>query len=745
MDNIYLVIVIVLIALAVSDLIVGVSNDAVNFLNSSIGSKAAPKNVIMIIAALGILVGATFSSGMMEVARKGIFHPDHFVFSEIMIIFLAVMLTDVILLDVFNTLRLPTSTTVSIVFELLGAAVAVSIIKISSSEENMSDLREYINTAKALAIITGILLSVIIAFSIGALVQYLARIVFSFNLTKSLKYFGSVWGGISISAITFFILIKGAKGSSFISNESLEFIKENTSIILILSFIGWTLIFQILMWIWKINVLKSIVLVGTFALAMAFAGNDLVNFIGVPLAGFESFKSFIADPLNDPNLFSMASLSEKVQTPTIYLLIAGLIMVLTLWFSKKARAVTKTELDLSRQEEGEERFESNAFSRSIVRQTRMINHAISSFVPEKLRKKIDRRFYKPVNSTNSADTPSFDLLRASVNLVVASTLIAFGTSLKLPLSTTYVTFMVAMGSSLSDRAWGRESAVYRISGVLTVLAGWFFTAFCAFTVAFLIALIISWGGAIAILILVVLAFIILYRTHHFFKKKQKLIESETESTKKHHINIVETCTINVTGTLNSVRDIYNITLNGLLSENRKVLKHSYKDVIALNIKTKMFKDKIYPTILRLQKSSVETGHYHVQVLGYLRETAHCLTFISRPSYDYVDNNHPSFIEVQNDEVLTINNKVTELMNYIITIIEKNDFKNIELAIKKQAILINKITEYQKNQIKRIKKEEVGTRNSILFNGLLHETKSMILHATNLLKAQRDFVIYHHKK
>jgi len=743
-DNIYIIIVIVLFALAISDLIVGVSNDAVNFLSSSIGSQAAPRRIIMIIAALGILVGATFSSGMMEVARKGIFHPDQFYFSDIMIIFLAVMLTDVILLDVFNTLRLPTSTTVSIVFELLGAAVAVSIIKITSSEENFSDLREYINTAKALAIITGILLSVIVAFSIGALVQYLARIVFTFNLEKTHKYFGALWGGVSISAITYFMLIKGAKGSSFITEDTLAYIKDNTFLILLLSFAGWTIIFQLLMLLKRINVLKTIVLVGTFALAMAFAGNDLVNFIGVPLAGLESFKAFVADPLNDPNLFSMAALSEKVQTPTLYLLIAGLIMVLTLWFSKKARSVTKTTLDLSRQEEGEERFESNVFSRAIVRQTRIISQFISSATPGRISKGIEKRFLNPTNNSNNPNAPSFDLLRASVNLVVASILIAIGTSLKLPLSTTYVTFMVVMGTSLSDRAWGRESAVYRISGVLTVLAGWFFTAFCAFTVAFIIAMIAMWGGTIAIIIMLIIAIIILYKTQHLFKKKQKQIDTDSEEVISEPIGMVESCTNNVTSTLSSVKNIFNNTITGLLKEDRKSLRQSFKDVIVLNNNTKKFKDKIYPTILKLQLSSVETGHYYVQVLDYLRETAHCLTFISRPSFDYVDNNHPSFIEIQDKEITMILEKVTDLIDYIIEIIESNDFTNIDQAIIKQSGLNDEITECRKNQVQRIKDEEVGTRNTMLYNGVLHETKSMMLHAVNLLKAQRDFVIYHRK-
>lgn len=743
MDNVYLFIVIILFALAISDLIVGVSNDAVNFLSSSIGSKAAPRNVIMIIAALGIIIGATFSNGMMEVARKGIFHPDHFYFSEIMILFLAVMLTDVILLDVFNSLRLPTSTTVSIVFELLGAAVAISIIKISSSGESFSEMSEYINTAKALAIIIGILLSVIIAFTIGAIVQYFARIVFTFNLNKTYKYFGSIWGGMAISVITYFILIKGAKGSSFITSETLTFIETNTLIIIGLSFIGWTGILQLVMWFTKVNVLKVIVLIGTFALAMAFAGNDLVNFIGVPLAGFEAFKSFIADPSSDPNLYSMAILSAKVKTPTIYLLIAGLIMVLTLWFSKKARSVTKTTLDLSRQDEGEERFESNLFSRSIVRQTRLLNNFFKRITPENFRNKLEKRFdsNEKINKSKFVDAPSFDLLRASVNLVVASILIAFGTSLKLPLSTTYVTFMVAMGTSLSDRAWGRESAVYRISGVITIVTGWFFTAFCAFTMAFIIALIIKWGGIISIVMLVLLAIILVYRTHVVFSKKEKIRKSEMDQDETRTKSIAEICTQNISDTLKSVKYLYSQIIDGVLSENRKQLKQSNKEVIELNNKTKAYKDKIYSTIHKLQKSSVETSHYYVQVLDYLRETAHCLSFISRPSFEYVDNNHPSFIEVQNKEIINIANEINDFINYIITIIDKRDFEKIDKALKRQTLLLEIIDNSSKNQIIRIKNEEVGTRNSMLFNGILHETKSLILYSINLLKAQRDFVIY----
>jgi phosphate/sulfate permease len=523
MGNIYLIIVIILFALAISDLIVGVSNDAVNFLNSAIGSKAAPFKIIMVIAALGILVGATFSSGMMEVARKGIFHPEQFYFSEIMIIFLAVMITDVILLDFYNTFGLPTSTTVSIVFELLGAAVAISIIKINNSPEGYANMGNYINSGRALLIISGILLSVFIAFSVGTIVQYLTRLIFSFNYKNSLKYFGSIWGGFAVTAITYFILIKGAKGSSFMTEAHIEWIRKNTLLILLTSFAGWTIIMQLLIWIFRLNILKLIVLIGTFALAMAFAGNDLVNFIGVPLAGFESFKSFSAQDTLGPDSFFMDVLKGEVSTPTMFLLIAGLIMVITLWISKKAKSVVKTELRLSDQDRVNERFGSSLLARTLVRQSLQIGNFIQAIIPGPVTKAMNNRFNDKYfrKAVKKDKAIAFDLLRASVNLVVASILIAFATSQKLPLSTTYVTFMVAMGTSLADGAWDRESAVYRITGVVTVIGGWFFTALSAFTAAFIAALLIHLANIYAIVILLAITIFFIYKTHVFHSRRAK--------------------------------------------------------------------------------------------------------------------------------------------------------------------------------------------------------------------------------
>ncbi|MBC8487521.1 MAG: inorganic phosphate transporter [Bacteroidetes bacterium] len=745
METIYLILVIVLFALAISDLIVGVSNDAVNFLNSAIGSKVAPLKVIMIIAALGIIIGATFSSGMMEVARKGIFHPQYFYFSEIIIIFLAVMITDVILLDTFNTFGMPTSTTVSIVFELLGAAVAISIIK-RYTDPNAMEFSEYINSAKALAIISGILLSVVIAFTVGVIVQFFARLLFSFNYKRNLKYFGAIWGGIAITAITYFILIKGAKGAAFMSDETKDFIKQNSFMIITSSFIFWTIILQLFSWLTKINILKFIVLVGTFALAMAFAGNDLVNFIGVPLAGFESFKSFIANPGMEPDTFLMTDLTGKVKTPTFFLLIAGIIMVVTLWTSKKARSVTKTEINLARQDVGYERFGSSLFARSLVRSTNNMSKNFKSIIPGSLLNKIEKRFdqkqYLEQQNALGKKAPYFDSIRASVNLVVASILIAFATSLKLPLSTTYVTFMVAMGTSLSDRAWGRESAVYRVTGVFSVIGGWFFTAFSAFTVAFIIAMIISWGGFISVIILVALAVFFVYRTHIIHRRRAKSDDvKETAEEVMTGSKIANKCSVNVTHILNKVSEIYDSTLEGLTKEDFKLLKKTYKEVEKVNKKTKDLKDNISKTITKLEENSIETGHYYVQVLDYLREIAHSITFIIKPSYDHVDNNHKALLPVQIEELTELTGLVKDFVKDMNKIIQSQDYSSLDKAVEKQQTILKFIDSSRKKQVKRIKANEVGTRNSMLFLSILAESKSLLLQLINLLKSYRDFTDY----
>ncbi len=745
METLYLVLVGVLFLLAISDLVVGVSNDAVNFLNSAIGARIASFKVIMIIAAVGVFVGASFSGGMMEVARKGIFNPQYFTFQNIMLVFLAVMLTDVILLDIFNTFGLPTSTTVSIVFELLGAAIGVALIKsINNPEMNLS---EYINSAKALAIISGILLSVVISFTVGMIVQYITRILFSFNLKKRLKYFGAIWGGIAITAITYFLIIKGAKGAAFMSEDVQNWISNNSNLIIIYSLVGWTLIIQLLYALFKFNILKVTVLAGTFALAMAFAGNDLVNFIGVPLAGLESFKIFSEAGGNEGML--MTALAGEVKTEAYLLILAGLIMVVTLWKSKKAKRVVKTSLDLGRQSEGEERFGSSFFARSIVRGSLAFSNSVNRVVPAKVRNFIDRQFdtayYEEEQKKMGKEASSFDALRASVNLVVASVLIAFATSLKLPLSTTYVTFMVAMGTSLADRAWGRESAVYRITGVISVIGGWFFTAFSAATVAFIVVNIMMFGGVYAIFALVLVAAFMIYRTHVLSRKQdeeqQKTGELDIEEVdgEIYSEKVLEKCRTSVSSVLTEISRLYGDTLNYFESEERKNLKEVTKEVASINKRTKKLKSNIYNTVRKLQEDSIDSGLFYVQVVDYLRETAHSLSYISNPVYEHLDNNHKVFTEEQFGDITTLDSKIHTLINQAVYMIDNSDFSELPQLIEEQGRLIDMIKGLRKKQLKRIKKEKAGTKISMLYLSILHETQNMLLHLVNLLKAQRDFV------
>lgn len=741
MEKIYLIIIIILFILAISDLIVGVANDAVNFLNSAIGSKAAPLGWILFVAALGIVIGATFSSGMMEVARKSIFYPGSFTFGNIMVIFLAVMMTDVILLDLFNTFGLPTSTTVSIVFELLGAAVGMAILRISQSEtETIANMAGYINSAKALAIISGILVSVVIAFSVGALVQYLSRIIFSFNYEKPLKYFGSLWGGLAIAAITYFILIKGAKGASFMHEDTVAWIKSHTMVILGFSLLGWTIIMQLLIWIFRLNILRLVVLVGTFALAMAFAGNDLVNFIGVPLAGFESFNIFNNAGGINPNSFMMSSLAGKIKTPTVYLLIAGLIMVITLWLSRKAKSVVKTTLNLSNQDETTERFESSVLARALVRQSIGINKTLRKILPNNFINAIDKRFdatyFQKV--TKKQKGINFDLIRASVNLIVASILIALGTSLKLPLSTTYVTFMVAMGTSLADGAWDRESAVYRITGVVTVIGGWFFTALSAFTVSLLIALFIAWSFPYGIAIVAIIAVFVLYRTHVFHNKKSEE-EAEIKSVETEDGNgIYEVCSNNVISILLATEKAYENTVVALKNEKRKKLKQTEKTVNKLNSEAKKLKKKIPSTIMKLSEEAFESGHYYVEVIDYMREAMHSLYYIVEPAYKHVDNNHKPFTGFQANSLIALSNQIQIYIDRIIKDIGKSNFTNEELILENSKTIVDLIMKDRKKQLKLIKKEPGSTRTNLLYLDILNETKNLVLLIVNTYKSFRDF-------
>ena len=744
MEQYYLILVVVLFALAISDLVVGVSNDAVNFLNSAIGSKAAPKWMIFTVASVGILLGATFSSGMMEVARKGIFHPDMFVFSEIMIIFFAVMITDVILLDVFNTIGLPTSTTVSLVFELLGAAVAASVVKIVKAGSSIGELSNYINTEKAFAIITGILVSVVIAFFVGAVIQYISRIIFSFRLNKTLPYYGALFGGLAIAAMTYFLIIKGLEDTTFVSDEQMAFLMDHISPILLISFIGCTLILQLLYWFFKIDIPKVIVLVGTFGLAMAFAGNDLVNFIGVPMAGFQSYSLWIDSGAGSPENFSMEMLKGEVSTPEYMLLIAGIVMVITLITSRKARNVVATTVDLSRQTEGDERFRSSRLSRVIVRNTIWINKQIRHVLPARLLKRINSRFENVPQPTSKKgeEKASFDTIRAAVNLIVSGILISLGTSMKLPLSTTYVTFMVAMGTSLSDRAWGRDSAVYRISGVFVVVGGWFMTALTAFIMSAIIAGIIFVSGNFMVFIFIALAIFLIIKTQIVFRKKAETKKNEEEEgiteadgTDK----VAEKVRKQVVNSVININQVFSMSIESFLNENRSHLKEARELEDTFNRKTKKMKNKISGVIEILQQQdSLEISHFYVQLVDYLREVHHSLNYLLEPLHEHMENNHKPFISSQIKELNSFITDTNDFMNATLNIVKEERFEEIDSIVKQRDELINRLSLMEKSQIKRIKNKEVNTRNAVLFFNIISETKNLLMNYANLIKAHRDF-------
>jgi phosphate/sulfate permease len=729
--------VLMLFFLAASDLIVGVTNDAVNFMNSARGARAAKNWVIMGIASLGVFIGATFSSGMMEVARKGIFHPQEFVFSEVMIIYLAVMLTDIILLDTYNSLGLPTSTTVSVVFELLGAAVAVTLIKIGRDPLiSLSEMPRFINSDKALLIISGILLSVIIAFTVGALVQFLTRLFFTFKYQKKLNRYGALWGGFCIAIITYFILIKGADGSSFMTEKATSWIQNHTWLILGLSFLGWALIIQVAKWLFKTNVPRMVILFGTFALAFAFAGNDLVNFIGVPLAGFKSWQAFAAMPGADPNTFSMAFLSGKVHTETYMLLLAGLIMVVTLWTSKKAQHVSKTELSMAKQDAGEERFGSTGISRSIVRVAVNMAQFFEKIVPRRVQNFVSSRFTRPVTAS-AAEEQSFDMIRASMNLTVASSLIALATSLSLPLSTTYVTFMVSMGTTLADRAWGRESAVYRVTGVFTVIGGWFLTAIIAFTVSMTFAVLIYFGKFPAVLALFILAVFLFIRAFIRFNQKEK-----TDLLKRKEIeeeDIFSLCNNYTTKILDLIPDMLGRTIRSLHDEDRKELKKLKEEAEGLLLETKNRKNNFASRLPSLEEESVEYGHFYLQMLHYIREFSHSLDNLIYACYEHVDNNHCGTAEVQHEELLNLHQKLEHIFRTVSDMVRTQDFAQKEPIKRAQLKLRDEIGDYQKNQVERIKNGETSTRNSVLYLSILTGTKDLLIDVIRLLKVQSKFV------
>ncbi len=719
--EIFFVAVVVLLLFAVLDLIVGVSNDAVNFLNSAIGSRVAPYVVIMVIAGLGILTGVTFSSGMMEVARKGIFHPQFFTMPELITIFMAVMLTDILLLDLFNTYGLPTSTTVSIIFELLGAAVAISAIKVMQTNGGLMGLGEYINTAKALMIVFGILLSIVVAFFCGALVQFVTRLIFTFDYEKRLRRYGSLWGGVAMATITFFILVKGAKGSSFMPPEAIQWVKTNSLFLLISIFIISAACLQILISFFRINILKPIVLAGTFALAMAFAANDLVNFIGVPLAGLNAYTTAIAssDPLN----IAMSALSKKVQSQTGLLLLAGTIMVITLWLSKKARTVTETEIRLGQQEEGTERFESIWLSRTIVRMADSFFGSLKTIVPQDIRKAISQRLDPHTDKTVVVgyNQPSFDLVRASVNLMVASAVVSFATSMKLPLSTTYVTFMVAMGTSFSDQAWGRESAVYRVTGVLTVIGGWFMTALIAFVVSFIFANIIYYFKVPGVIAIMLFAGALIWKNQKQHKGRVK----ETEEAKIFNLKKIRDPHTSVSNTfdhlsylLKAIRESFDVSFDALFDQDIDQLSKQRKKVKQIQIWTNIIMANVFKVLRLLQKEDVKTSYKYAQTIRRLQKISDGHRDIILRSYKHIGNKHKGLLDIQIEELKQIKICILDIILKAETSFRKKEIVNYQNIVDQYQYMRDLADQFNQNQIERIRNDTSKTRLSILFYAIV---------------------------
>lgn len=735
MSPIFTVIVIILAILAILDLIVGVSNDAINFLNSALGSKVAKKWVILTVAAFGIMLGVITSNGMMEVARNGVFHPGMFTFSDIMILFVGIMLSDVILLHTFNSLGLPTSTTVSLVFELLGSSLAVAIYKIYNDPAlSFADLGQFINAGKAMVIISGILSSVVIAFTVGAILMYISRVIFSFRYAKSLKRYGAVWCGISIVGIVYFAIFKGLKSSGLITPELNHLINDN---IVVSLFIIWA-VSSLLLWVMQRlgwNIMKFTILSGTFALALAFAGNDLVNFIGVPMAGIDSY--FIALESGDMNML-MTKLTEPAHVNIYFLIASGVVMIVTLFLSKDAMKVAETQLSLSSQNDEEERFGSTKISRALVSLAIRLNDVFKMVVPKKVLDKLNTRFI-PDNSVDTSNV-SYDFIRAVVNLTAASSLICLGTSLKLPLSTTYVIFMVSMGSSLADRAWGRDSAVYRITGVMVVIMGWFITALAGVTISFVMVLFLVWGGWIALALMVLLCGYILCHSL-IFKKKEKEETSLTTDVKevKQDTDVLYSCTQEVCNTMEQISSIYNHMLVALFTENRRLLKETKTESEQLYRQANERKHQVFRTLKKLEDMNIETGHFHIQVVDYLTEVTKALLHCTRPAFEHIDNHHKGFTKEQIYDLKLVNDGVDNIFNKINSMLREKDFSDLNDVLVMRDNLFGVIAEAIKHQIRRLKEEQSSTKASILYLNILTETKTMVLQSRNLIKSQGYFL------
>ena len=732
MEHIYTFMLVVMIILAITGLFIGVMNDAANFLNSAIASKAAPLKIIMAVASIGIIIGAVTSSGMMEVARSGMFDPAHFTFRQVMILYLSVMLANIILLDIYNTLGLPTSTTVALVFCLLGAALAVSVVIITSDDSiSLARIGEYINSTRALAIVAGILLSVVIAFTCGSIVMYLSRLIFSFRYHVMFRRLGALWCGISFTAIVYFALFKGLRG--ILSGSALiQYIDGHLSLSL---FIIWIVCSIALFFfqMFRINILKLNILAGTFALALAFAGNDLVNFVGVPVAGFDSYMMARA---SGDTAMGMEELAGPVAANMYLLLAAGLIMIVTLWTSKRALSVSKTELSLSSQNEGREQYGSTPASRGMVRLAMNMHNAYERVVPDAVRTWVSGRFEQLDESEREGG--SYDLIRATVNLTTSAILISVATSMKLPLSTTYVCFMVSMGSSLADRAWGRESAVYRISGVMTVVSGWFITGFGAILIAFCVGMALCYGGNAAIVAVSVLCGWMLVRSN-MRKNREAAEQPQRHEDPETMADAVRYTIDDVASTMRQITKIYDRVLIAVSRENRKALKEVVQQSEELYEASRERKYNIMPTLMHMKEIEFNTAQYYVQVVDYMNEIAKALLHITRPCFDHIDNNHEGFSAEQVEDLMKINDDVEEIFSRINVMLQRNDFGDLDLILELRDELFGSIADAMAGQLRRIRDKTTSTKTNMLFLAILSETKTIVLQSRNLVKSQRYFL------
>ncbi len=743
MENIYLYIIILLGILAIGDLIVGVSNDAVNFLNSAIGSKAISFRNIMILASLGIAFGAFSSSGMMEVARKGIFNPSAFFFDEIIYIFMAVMMTDILLLDFFNTLGLPTSTTVSIVFELLGAAVVMAAVKIINGGGTLVELSNYINTEKASQIILGILLSIFIAFTIGAISQWISRLIYSYQYDKKSASLNALFGGLALASIFNFILIKGIKSTpyadlkfEFLSGLTINgFIENNTILVNLLSFVFWYLTSLIIIRFLKGDIFKIIIGVGTFALALAFAGNDLVNFIGVPIAAFQSYEAWVSSGLA-ANEFSMGVLSDKVATPTLFLLLSGVVMILTLVFSSKAKKVVKTSLDLSNQFETRERFKPNALSRYLVRFFIGANHLFRKLLSKDQLLSLGKTFTPVTRENNGIGAPAFDKLRASINLVIAAILIAIATSYKLPLSTTYVAFMVAMGTSLADRAWGSDSAVFRVAGVLNVIGGWFLTAISAFTVGGVIVYLLYIGGVQVIAVIIFIILLLVGKNYIQHKKENKAIREEeialmVESNSFQ--GVIEETGTTIEAVMGKSFDIFRFIIAGLSTNDIKSLEKARKKSNKLADEIEGLDNRLFYFIRNLEDSSIAASNFYIELLQYLHDLSEDLSYLSKISYNHLNNNHRKLKLAQIRELMFIETNLKNTFKEAREAFQqKQNIKEFQDVLLEKSKIFELIDDKINTQIERTRAEETSPRSTALYFNFLIRTKELITHKFELI-------------